>query len=73
MTATDLAGRWLAAREDYRIADGWYIDAKADPALAETLQAECEHLWSLLVAACGGVEADARALVNRIVLGPHAG
>jgi hypothetical protein len=69
MTATDLAGRWLASREDYRIADGWYIDVKADPVLAERLQEECELLWSLLVAACDGVESNAHAVVNRLLLG----
>jgi hypothetical protein len=69
MTATDLAGRWLAAREDHRIADGWYIDAKADPVLADTLREECDVLWKLLVAACDGVESNAHTVVNRLLLG----
>jgi len=68
LTLRDLVSCWLDAREELRGVEGWYIDVRENPARADELRAETASLWEAIVAAAGG-EVEARAFVNRRLLG----
>jgi hypothetical protein len=68
LTLRDLVSCWLDAREELRGVEGWYIDVRENPTRADELRAETASLWEAIVGAAGG-ETEARAFVNRRLLG----